>query len=221
MERTSGANAGLWKALHRDMVSVLEKERDKYRRMWALPIYRLNSPGERAVPMFLTHVPWQEGDTVIDLGCGTGRAGVELAQNGLRVTLLDLCMEALDPGVLLRIPFIEASLWDIPRWIGAFDWIYCVDVLEHIPPEIIGTVLDQMAVLTKSGGFLQIACFRDGCGRMIGEDLHLTLNSPDWWRKKIAERWEITQDLTTQQAIAEKYAIFVVGEPHAKRNKPA
>jgi cyclopropane fatty-acyl-phospholipid synthase-like methyltransferase len=57
-----------------------EKERAKYQSIWAYPQYRMNSPGEAAVPRFLFHLPWAAGDTLIDLGCGTGRAGKALAE---------------------------------------------------------------------------------------------------------------------------------------------
>ena len=55
--------------------TVADLERDKYRRMWAEPSYHQGSPGERAVPLCLHALPMQPGETVVDAGAGSGRAG--------------------------------------------------------------------------------------------------------------------------------------------------
>ena len=166
-------------------MNITEIERLKYQKIWAVPIYHVNSPGERLVPLFMQHCGWEPGDTLIDLGCGTGRAGKKFAKAGMDVTLLDF-VNAVDDNN--HLPFIEMCLWELPKG-ETFDWIFSADVLEHIPTERVADVLDGMARLTGKGGMLQIAQFPDGCGNMIGETLHLTIKPTNWWMDKINARW--------------------------------
>lgn len=164
-------------------MNLEQAEREKYARIWSHKEYHSNSPGERLVPYFAQHVPFIKGESLIDLGCGTGRAGRLLSQQGLNVFLFDH-VEALDTGV--DLPFIEGNLWNIPALIQ-FDWFYCCDVLEHIPTEKVDAVLDNIAALTTRGGFFQIALFPD---EWFGEVLHLTVESQGWWMQKLAARWK-------------------------------
>ena len=164
-------------------MSTEQEEREKYVRIWAHDDYRANSPGERLVPYFLKSVRWAPGDSIIDIGCGTGRAGLALSKAGLLVTLFDITRSAVDPAAS-RLPFMEGCLWEVP--IFPRDWGYCCDVLEHIPTEYIDTSLDAIKEATKRGAFLQIALFPD---EWHGENLHLTVEDQDWWVKKLLDRW--------------------------------
>lgn len=186
---------------------VAASERDKYERMWAHPDYHLGSPGERAVPLFLSAVPVSKGDTIVDAGAGSGRASVALALAGHAVTMLDFCRNAVEPPAQ-GLPYIDAVLWDLPEL--SFDWLYCVDVLEHIPREKVDLVLDGLARIASRGGYLQACCCEDNCGALIGETLHLTVEPPDWWAARVALRWPILKDVSSGS-----YAQFVVGRPYA------
>jgi SAM-dependent methyltransferase len=170
-------------------MNLLDKEREKYRRMWReVPGYRSNSPGERLVPEFLRRSGWQGGDTLIDLGCGPGRAGAKLRDAGLSVTFLDITVAAPDPTSIAK-PFIEACLWELPP-MPVYDWAYCCDVLEHIPPSKVDKVLDNIRVITGKGAFLQIALWPESWGNEIHETLHLTVKPSQWWKPKISKRWK-------------------------------
>lgn len=186
-------------------MTIADQELSKYQRMWAHPSYRHGSPGERAVNDFLKGCAWKPGDTLTDVGAGTGRAGRKLAAQGLRVTLLDCCPEANETD----LPCRQVILWDLPASIPRFDWIYCVDVLEHIPPEYVGSTLDALAAITIKGGYLQIALFNDGFGKLIGERLHLTVKPLDWWKPHISARWSDVTVLPSNGS----YAKFVMGAP--------
>lgn len=166
-----------------------EQEKAKYEKAWKIHGYRDNSPGERLVQVFLENAKPSPGQTLVDLGCGTGRAGLKLMHNGLDVTLLDISESALDPHVrAVSMPFYEACLWDDPPAIG-FDWFYCTDVMEHIPPAHVDRVLGN-ARLMATKGFFQIAMFDDAWGNQINEKLHLTVRGRQWWLDRISEHWQ-------------------------------
>jgi len=162
--------------------------------MWARPEYREHSPGLRWAANFVSRIDIPGDDTVIDLGCGTGRAAAYFATRFKRAYGFDICPQALDEGVENQIHFVEGCLWEpLPAWMHGmnFDWFYCTDVLEHIPPEYVGPTLDNIASLGRKGGFMSIAHFEDYCGKLIGETLHLTVHAGDWWLKQIEQRWAI------------------------------
>ena len=183
-----------------------EREREKYRKMWLeVPGYRTNSPGEKLVAKFLELAQWDKGDTLIDCGSGTGRAAKRLNEAGLTVLMLDICRESTD--VDNRLPFVTACLWDMP-FKQRFDWVYCCDVLEHIPTERVDEVLDNLKAMTGYGAFMQIALFPDGFGQRIGQTLHLTVKPADWWLERIEKRWQIK----TWEIEEGRYLIALTGE---------
>lgn len=168
-----------------------DTEKRKYEKMWAVKAYRSNSPGEQLVKYFLDHIDgYLSGETLIDLGCGTGRAGLKLSAAGFDVTLLDHCEAALDDKVRLSgLPFIEMNLWELPNFVP-FNWFYCTDVMEHLPTDKVNRVLANCAKVAKRG-FFQIAMFEDGFGDQIGECLHLTVKPESWWRDALNEHFKI------------------------------
>jgi SAM-dependent methyltransferase len=170
-----------------------EQEKDKYERMWAIDDYRCHSPGQRLVKTFLELAEWQPGDTLIDLGCGTGRATIELQTAGLFVYAYDITEKCLDAEVRGKIPFIQGCLWEMDL-ASKKDWIFCCDVMEHIPPEHVDAVLDRIARITKKGAFFQIALWPDGFGSRIGETLHLTVMRAEWWLEKIQKKFHVKQE---------------------------
>lgn len=171
-------------------MSTRTSERLKYERMWEVPRYRKNSPGLIAVGDFLKHNPI--GHTLVDLGCGTGRAGLELSKS-FSVVLFDIAGNAIDSDNTL--PFIQGCLWeDVPK----ADIGYCCDVLEHIPTDKVDRVLDNLFENYQQV-FMRIFLTEDTCGKEIGETLHLTVKPFEWWDNKIRARWGAvdSKDATT------------------------
>jgi len=179
----------------------LESEKRKYWQAYQHKSYRKNSPGERVAAYFLFSSAREQGDTVIDLGCGTGRAGKYIADyrkkmpagepKVINVTLFDFVdVREVD------LPFIQGNMWELDG-IPVFDWILCCDVLEHIPPQYVDRTLDGMAAITRKGGLLTIAHFpcstADFPDMDVIEDLHLTIESPHWWQAKIDKRWQVRE----------------------------
>lgn len=95
-----------------------------------------------------------------------------------------------------ELPF-EITKYDpaIPEYAAhptrSHDVVICADVLEHIEPDCIDDVLDDLRNLTKKGIFLNIA--RNKAGKILadGRNAHLLVKPVDWWLGKLKPRFEI------------------------------
>lgn len=74
----------------------------------------------------------------------------------------------------------------IPK--GQFDLVITTDVLEHVEPDALSNVLATLERLTGKVLFSDIACYPTGKlfgeGPYIGQDLHLIVEEPSWWREQ-------------------------------------
>ena len=91
------------------------------------------------------------GDTIVDLGCGSGRSVVWNHASGATIVGIDVApyfaQEALDRGDLVlgdlrRLPFAD----------GAFGKGYALDVFEHLSRQTLTEVLDEIARVIRPGG---------------------------------------------------------------------
>ena|SRR5215475_9598286 len=165
------------------MIDPATVERDKYREIWGVDEYRAHSPGMENVERFLSVVKASGSCSVIDLGCGEGRAGLEFFKRGFFVTWLDITDAALAPEVP-RHRFIELPVWQLMR-LQSYDFGFCCDVMEHVPTEYVMLAFDRI-LATCDLAYFSIAMRPDMFGQAIGKPLHLTVRDFAWWRDHIA-----------------------------------
>jgi SAM-dependent methyltransferase len=88
---------------------------------------------------------------VLDLGCGFGDFGGELAKRGCQVTLTDDDCYVLPEYAHLPFRTVNIDANDLGR-LGAFDLVICSNVLEHLPRP--ARLLNAIpALLTPRGAF--------------------------------------------------------------------
>jgi hypothetical protein len=175
-------------------------EREKYMRMWSVAGYRNLSPGEDAAQMFLDLV--QPSGLVIDFGCGTGRGGLAISKAGHDVFLVDFASNCRDTEAL-HLPFLEHDLTERCPLHG--DVGYCTDVMEHISPDLVETVIHNIMGSVPTA-FFQIATVPDNFGAVIHQRLHLTVEDHAWWRATF-ERLGLS---VTHDTDAGMHSIFVI-----------
>lgn len=166
------------------MTNHTEKERQKYEKMWSRPEYRERSPGLRIVEDAAKLL--KPTGTLCDFGCGTGRAAAWFAKTGLSVTGFDIAANAMTD---YDGQFVQGSLWEMPDF-GVFDYGYCTDVMEHLPPEHVEAAIAGIAERVRVGCFFQIALFECHMGDAIGEHLHLTVKPASWWIKLLSKHFQ-------------------------------
>src|ERR1041385_938241 len=64
---------------------------------------------------------------------------------------------------------------------------FCADVMEHIPPDRVDQVLDNILHAAEHV-FFAISTVPDNMGELIGETLHLTVQPFSWWLEKFQKR---------------------------------
>ena len=65
------------------------------------------------------------------------------------------------------------------------DCVVCMDVLEHIHLSDIPKVIDELFSLSKKLLLINVGCYKAAALLPTGDNAHITIRSPDWWRGMI------------------------------------
>lgn len=71
------------------------------------------------------------------------------------------------------------------------DLVVCTDVLEHIEPECIDSVLDDLKRLTGKAAFFTVATGPAKKSLPDGRNAHILQRPAKWWLPMLWERWEL------------------------------
>ena len=164
------------------MDSIREQELLKYRKIWERDEYRIVSPGDDCFDQAFECLAVKAGDTLYDFGAGTARATKKFIDRGVLAVGLDLADNANE---FPEVPYKTCCLWDLPDDIKPVRFGFCCDVMEHIPVDMVGKVLNNIANKVLDRCFFKIACFPDRSGKLIGETLHLSVFDPYVWAFKL------------------------------------
>jgi len=112
-----------------------------------------------------------EAVTLLDYGCGKQTLGKALSH---------LIVRNYDPAI--------PDLADEPE---PADMVVCTDVLEHIEPDCLEDVLDDLKRCALKGIFLTVATRPAKKVLADGRNAHLIQESANWWLPKIMARWDL------------------------------
>lgn len=113
--------------------------------------------------------------------------------------------ESIKPKHAMKLQAYDPA---IPKLSGSpypAQMVCCIDVLEHIEPDCLDSVLNHLAGLTKEYAFLSVHTGPAVKVLSDGRNAHLTQEDADWWLPKIMERW----DLQTFQRSKSGFFVFV------------
>jgi hypothetical protein len=71
------------------------------------------------------------------------------------------------------------------------DLVCCIDVLEHIEPDYLDAVLDDLKRITLRAGFFSVATGPAGKTLADGRNAHLIQQPSSWWLPKLCQYFEI------------------------------
>ncbi len=135
---------------------------------------------------------------VLDYGCG---ANTSLAK-GLK-SLHKLTYQAYDPGVpRFSAPPVPSQL------------VVCCDVLEHIEPDYLEAVLDDLKRLTQGVVLLTVSTVPAMKTLSDGRNAHLIQEPMKWWMPKIFDRWDVQSVMNLGNCfVVVGYAISTIEKP--------
>ncbi len=110
-------------------------------------------------------------DTFLDYGCG---------KQTLANTLPEFKVHGYDPAI--------EGLDKQPE---PHDLVVCTDVLEHIEPEFLDIVLDDLVRVTRKTLFLQVATRPAKKVLADGRNAHLIVEHRNWWIERLLTRFAL------------------------------
>ena len=144
-------------------LDLAELERPAYRRVLErMDALLARTPGAYLHPGKRWEYPWaleraqlRPGERVLDAGCGRSVFPLYLADAGLRTTALDLELDpALAAPLRLELDWRTGDLTALPLPDRAFDAVFCISVIEHLPEARIPGALAELRRVLRPGGRL-------------------------------------------------------------------
>lgn len=87
------------------------------------------------------------------------------------------------------------------------DIVVCTDVMEHIEPELLDNVLDDLKRVTRKVLFMTVATRPAVKTLEDGRNAHLIQKDFDWWKPKIEERFRI---VGSQEFTGNEFILFLI-----------
>ncbi len=91
---------------------------------------------------------------------------------------------------------------------SAADLVCCIDVLEHIEPDLIDNVLAELASITVKLGFFSIHMGPAGKVLSDGRNAHLIQKPTSWWLPKLCQHFDVLQ-LQSHQIMGHGFWLLV------------
>lgn len=155
---------------------------NNYRELLELEIERKGFGGTvlKKLDLFLPDISGKiDVKTILDYGAGSGffrKHYEKTPELKSKYTLYEY-----EPGR------VELSQSPSPQ-----DYVICIDVLEHVEPDLIISVLNDLQRVVKKYGFFTIALTPAHRILPDGRNAHLLLKPAEWWLDRLKNRFKVT-----------------------------
>lgn len=154
---------------------ITESYREQQRKLHERPDYGIASH-DVVANMIAQLIEKCDVRELLDYGAGKMR----LFENLKPLLKRKILLQAYDPAIPeIAEPALPSQL------------VSCIDVLEHIEPDCIDDVLDDLKRVTGQIGFFTIATGPAEKKLSDGRNAHLIQEGANWWLPKIMERFEL------------------------------
>lgn len=157
-------------------------EKAKYEAVYKRPGYKM---GERrklhATQIINTWNPENEVKSFLDVGCGRGEILEYAKRKGFRTCGTEIVSYLVNPEK--SIIYAEAD--NLPFADKSFDYITCLDVIEHLVPGIEIPVFQEFKRVARDRILMTIANFPSP--GVNGEELHINIKPYSVWHDLIIE----------------------------------
>lgn len=69
--------------------------------------------------------------------------------------------------------------------------VCCIEVLEHVEPDFIDSVIEELAQITIKWGFFTVSCGDSSKFLADGRNAHILQRPISWWLTKLSSRFEV------------------------------
>lgn len=169
-----------------------------FNEVWEKGNYRRGSTAQRLVPFLCQQIP--PGSTINDYGSGTGRAEIELLQQGYSVNMVDFAEVALEDQTRMligaRLTYTVAPLEDLPVDFPVAEWGICINVLMTVDPEKLDKIMSEMRRTCHN---LIIEVY-DRPDVRLGKDLTTVKGNAAFWRNEMAKYWDHVETVSSPES---------------------
>lgn len=127
-------------------------------------------------PMVTNLINTLQVNEMLDYGAGKGRLA-----------------KSINPDRRVLIELYDPAMPDYSDDPEPREFVTCIDVLEHIEPDMLDNVLDDLQRVTKKYGFFTIHTGPAVKTLSDGRNAHLTQESYEWWLPKLWSRFKVHQ----------------------------
>lgn len=135
---------------------------------------KFGTSGHRYAQKILQIIKLHNIKSLLDYGAGKCTLAKEMQL--LDCNLKIISYEPTNPNLIEKAPC---------------DLVVCLDVLEHVEPNLLDNVLDDISGLTKQIAFFSIPTGPASAILQDGRNAHLIQEDLNFWLKKIIPRWSI------------------------------
>jgi len=163
-------------------------EKEKYNRAYESGKY---SPKEGRLLWngFLTKEQFLLGKRILDVGCSDGYAILKCRDKGIEAWGVDISDSLIRKWDEWGIgDYCKSCPADqLPFDSNYFDFITCLDIMEHIPEEGIMPTLNEI-YRVGNNEFLFVICVTAAVNKFLdGSEPHVCVKSKEWWDERIEE----------------------------------